>query len=252
MRLNLASVARLASIAIVASLFGRARRPRLLPRHRVASRPLPSRRVPRSLPPSRSPRTGWLSRQSRPSRPDRLWASRRRSSSRRSRSSRRSSPPWRNERFPSRRPRSRSREKRRACSGRRASRLAFHGPLSAVPEAVHLGTFERAVVHSALVDHSFSPLSRRVRRFCVAFRDSRSSRQDCARRKIFARLCSIALIVSIGASKIDGSTLLFVGVRLLRSSTFRRNLRSPQPSRSPRFCWLSCRSRPLRTDQPRS
>ena len=85
-------------------------------------------------------------------------------------------------------------------------------------------------------------------RFCVAFRDSRSNRRDCARRKIFARLCSIALIASIGASKIDGSTLLFVGVRLLRSSTFRRNLRSPQPSRSPRFCWLSCRSRPSRTD----
>jgi hypothetical protein len=36
MRLNLASVARLTSIAIVASLFGRARRPRLFPRHCVA------------------------------------------------------------------------------------------------------------------------------------------------------------------------------------------------------------------------
>ncbi len=42
---------------------------------------------------------------------------------------------------------------------------AFHGPLRAVPEAVHLGTFERAVVHSALVDHSFSPLSSRVLAF---------------------------------------------------------------------------------------
>ncbi len=36
MRLNLASVARLTSIAIVASLFDRARQPRLFPRHRVA------------------------------------------------------------------------------------------------------------------------------------------------------------------------------------------------------------------------
>ncbi len=29
-----------------------------------------------------------------------------------------------------------------------AANLRFHGPLRAVPEAVHLGTFERAVVHS--------------------------------------------------------------------------------------------------------
>jgi hypothetical protein len=36
MRLDLASVARLASIAIVASLFGRARRPRLFPCRRAA------------------------------------------------------------------------------------------------------------------------------------------------------------------------------------------------------------------------
>jgi hypothetical protein len=29
-----------------------------------------------------------------------------------------------------------------------AANLRFHGPLRAVPEAVHLGTFKRAVVHS--------------------------------------------------------------------------------------------------------
>jgi hypothetical protein len=29
-----------------------------------------------------------------------------------------------------------------------AANLRFHGPFCAVPEAVHLGTFERAVVHS--------------------------------------------------------------------------------------------------------
>jgi hypothetical protein len=43
MRCDLASVALVASIALVASLFGRARRPRLLPRRRTASVAVASR-----------------------------------------------------------------------------------------------------------------------------------------------------------------------------------------------------------------